>query len=379
MEKDIIAFKTKIYPTKTQKDYFNKCFGIRRFAWNWALENWETYKSWTKLDKAWNHSETLKSERPYLYEVNSMAKTVAFKDINRAWNKFFKEPKVGKPKFKSKKKDTNRFSMFMKSDKGTNKTIKFNGKWIDMNGTRKLGRLKFKSAENLEFLNSENIRIAEWTISERAGDYYISIAYERTNHINPSVVKLMDKIGIDGGMKTMMTSWDGLSFNKTNLPKKILELEYKMEYLQRKQSKKVYGSKRYNSFKKQINKLYLKIANIKKDFFYKQAVYLAKTYNQINLETFSFQGTMNFTKGRRKLYRLSISMFIEILERKCKEFNTSLNLIKGEPTTQTCSCCGNRYRGEEKLNIGDRIFECSKCGLILGRDENASKNIYSCM
>ena len=60
MIKIIRAFKTKIYPTKKQRIYFNKCFGIRRFAWNWGLENWENYKSWTRLDRVWNHDENLK-------------------------------------------------------------------------------------------------------------------------------------------------------------------------------------------------------------------------------------------------------------------------------------------------------------------------------
>ena len=75
----IKAFKTKIYPTKKQRIYFNKCFGIRRFAWNWGLENWENYKSWTRLDRAWNHDENLKLNKPYLYQVNSMIKNMAFK------------------------------------------------------------------------------------------------------------------------------------------------------------------------------------------------------------------------------------------------------------------------------------------------------------
>ena len=37
------AFKTKIYPTKEQIEYFNKCFGITRFAYNWFIEKREFY------------------------------------------------------------------------------------------------------------------------------------------------------------------------------------------------------------------------------------------------------------------------------------------------------------------------------------------------
>ena len=37
------AFKTKIYPTKEQIEYFNKCFGISRFAYNWYLDKEQYY------------------------------------------------------------------------------------------------------------------------------------------------------------------------------------------------------------------------------------------------------------------------------------------------------------------------------------------------
>ena len=36
----IKAFKTRIYPTKNQKEIFEQAFGIRRFVWNWGLNNY---------------------------------------------------------------------------------------------------------------------------------------------------------------------------------------------------------------------------------------------------------------------------------------------------------------------------------------------------
>lgn len=34
------AFKTRIYPTAQQQDYLNQAFGMRRFAWNWAMSEY---------------------------------------------------------------------------------------------------------------------------------------------------------------------------------------------------------------------------------------------------------------------------------------------------------------------------------------------------
>lgn len=367
----IKAIKTKIYPTKTQKDYFNRCFGIRRFAWNWGLENWGTYKSWTKLDKAWNHSE-MKNTKPYLYEVNSMIKTMAFKELSRSWKKLYKDSKNnGEPKFKTKKKDTNRFSMFNKSYN----TIIINGKWIDLNTTRKFGRIKFKAAENLEFLNE--CRVAEWTISEKCGNYYISIIYERINHIQENINQPQDKIGIDAGMKTMITSWNGKDFSEINLPNKILYLENQIDYFNKKLSRKKYNSIRYKELSLKIKKIYVKILNIKKDFINKLTNYLVKTYKIINFESYDFEGALRFTKGSRKLYRLSPYMLQEKIIEKCNEYGSTFNLIKNKPTTQTCSSCGNRYVKEEKLTLSDRIFKCNHCDLEIGRDKNSAINIYN--
>nr|WP_279432243.1 zinc ribbon domain-containing protein [Caldanaerobacter subterraneus] len=41
------------------------------------------------------------------------------------------------------------------------------------------------------------------------------------------------------------------------------------------------------------------------------------------------------------------------------------------PTTKTCSSCGNI----EDLSLSDRIYKCSRCGLEIDRDLNATINM----
>ena len=85
----------------------------------------------------------------------------------------------------------------------------------------------------------------------------------------------------------------------------------------------------------------------------------------------------NLKRSRRKLYRIAICTLLEVLKYKTKEFNTILNLIKNEPTTQTCSRCGHRYYKEEKLDLSVREFICNNCGFKIGRDKNSAINIYN--
>ena len=42
------------------------------------------------------------------------------------------------------------------------------------------------------------------------------------------------------------------------------------------------------------------------------------------------------------------------------------------PSSKTCSACGTV---KAKLSLSDRIFACEACGLVLGREVNAARNL----
>ena len=41
------------------------------------------------------------------------------------------------------------------------------------------------------------------------------------------------------------------------------------------------------------------------------------------------------------------------------------------PSSQLCSCCGNR----QKIPLKERVYKCSNCDTIIDRDLNASINL----
>ncbi len=49
----------------------------------------------------------------------------------------------------------------------------------------------------------------------------------------------------------------------------------------------------------------------------------------------------------------------------------TVEFVDPKSTSQLCSKCGNK----EHLELSDRVFKCSKCGLEIDRDLNASINI----
>jgi len=101
------AFKFRLYPTKIQGELINKTIGCCRFVYNYFLN--------ARINAYQNEHETLnynacsaqlpslKKDLVWLKEVDSIALQQSLRDLDSAYQKFFKEKKVGFPKFKSKK------------------------------------------------------------------------------------------------------------------------------------------------------------------------------------------------------------------------------------------------------------------------------------
>ena len=108
MEKD---YRYRIYPNKKQKEIIANTFGCCRFVYNTYLakriELYEKNKETFTYVQCANDMKKLKSELEWLKEVDSTALQSSLRDLDMAYQKFFKEH-TGYPKFKSKK--THRFS-----------------------------------------------------------------------------------------------------------------------------------------------------------------------------------------------------------------------------------------------------------------------------
>ncbi|HBV84351.1 MAG TPA: transposase, partial [Lachnospiraceae bacterium] len=100
------AYRYRIYPNKKQKEILAKTFGCCRFVYNTYLAKrikmYEENKETFSYIQCANDMKQLKSELEWLKEVDSTALQSSLKDLDTAYQKFFKEH-AGYPKFKSKK------------------------------------------------------------------------------------------------------------------------------------------------------------------------------------------------------------------------------------------------------------------------------------
>ena len=95
------AYKYRIYPTTDQKLLFGKTFGCCRFIWNIMLSDKISYYQ-THKAMFYNTPAMYKADHLFLKEVDSLALANVQLHLQSAYNSFFRQPKVGFPKYKSR-------------------------------------------------------------------------------------------------------------------------------------------------------------------------------------------------------------------------------------------------------------------------------------
>ena len=370
-EKLYKSIKYRIFPTDLQKEMLKHWFGADRWIWNHLVKRVfnENYNS-KDVNRFKLRDEILNNGPEF---VNRKTRThVSDLLIDASVHKFimnYNLYKTTKHKLKLKSKSSKNKSCVL--NKKNDNTVRFEDGYLNMTTTKFYGRQTFKSNRKFN-MDQKYIKQIQF-IKEYNDKYYICLIYEIDRKNNTS----NKKIGIDMGLKTYLTCYDGnnsvIEFRKDieNLSNKINKKKSILSYHKK-------GSKRFKKCKKELLNLYKRLRNIKKDFIEKTTSYLVNNYNVINVDTFNFQFNSNVSHINKKKSILSPATFVLRLEQKAKEYNCKVNIIPaGTPTTQTCSSCGNVKSKDEKLTLNDRTYICNKCGYEEDRDINAAKNVFN--
>ena len=356
----IRAHKITLKLNNKQKTYMAKASGCARFAYNWALAEWQKeYAAGKKPNEAamrrsLNAVKT--TEFPWMLEVTKCAPQMAIKDLGKAFQNFFAK-RTGYPKFK-KKGLHDSFTL-------SNDQTKICGKRLRIPN---LGLVKMR--EELRF----DGKLLWVTVSRSGNDWCASVSVEipdaTTIPVNNAKVQSNSVVGIDLGISQLATLSTGEVFANPNaLEKKLKTLRRVSRGLSRKQK----GSRNREKSRRKLCELHRSISDLRSDALHKMTTSISKRFGVVCLEDLNVRG---MTKNKHLARRLSDSSFGEI--RRQLEYKTTsrggrvLFVNAFFPSSKLCHVC---LAKNESLTLADRTWQCSGCGTVHDRDLNAALNI----
>lgn len=368
----IKGIKIRLLPTKEQEIEMFKTLNVCRFVWNWGLNFIENHfistgeyiigrnvrNEFTKAKKS--------KELCWVNEVSSKAYNNEFSKLEIAYKRFFNKTS-NKPKFKSKKRGNKSF--YVRNDE-----IRIDFK-TNLYHMERIGKIRFKPDKRMiGICKYSNIQCSydgkHWILS-------FGIEVESQNF------KLSeDVIGLDLGIKELITCSDKTIVHNINKSIKVKKLKKKLKRLNRQCSRKYEKNKVNLKFvktkniiklEKSIKYLYRKISNIRKDNIHKATTNIVNSLPKaIVLENLNVTGMM---KNRHLSKAIKGCNFYEIRRQiEYKSDFKGIQVIVADrffPSSKTCNNCGaiNKY-----LKLSDRIYKC-ECGYEEDRDLNASYNL----
>ena len=298
-----------------------------------------------------------KAEFERLKEVDSLALANAQLNLQTAYNNFFRSPKTGFPKFKSKHKH---------NDSYTTNCVNGNIKLQD--GQLYLPKIKaMKIKQHRGIPQGYNLKSV--TISRTpSGKYFASILFEYEQQIQTVEPKTF--VGLDFSMKELYVASDGSSACYPRYYRQALD---KLAKEQRKLSKCKKGSNNRNKQRIKVAKLHEKVTNQRKDFLHKQSRQITNAYDCVCIEDLNMKAMSQALNFGKSVADNGWGMFTSFLSYKLREQGKSLVKIdKWYPSSKTCSCCGTV---KVTLSLSGRTYYCEVCGAVLNQDYNASINI----
>jgi putative transposase len=369
------AYKTELALNNKQVTACKKHAGAARWAYNWGLQRkQEVYRatgtSPSAIDLHRELNALKKSDLSWMYEVSKCAPQEALRNLDRAFDHFFRRAKLAKagkhlgklgyPQRKSKKRGLGSFRL-------TGTIVVF----PDAVQLPRLGRLRLKERGYLPTTGTLRIKILSATISEQAGHWYVSVLVEQQQVVPQNTGPV---VGVDLGPKRLATLSSGeVEQNPWHLKQRLR----KIKRLHRAVARKVTGSQNRRKAARRLGTAYGKVANQRADALHQFTSRLAKTKSVVVIEDLNVAGMLKNHHLARAIGDAGFGEFRRQLVYKAAWYGSRVVLAdRWEPSSKTCSGCG-WY--DETLGLADRTFHCrnphAPCGLVLDRDLNAAVNL----
>ena len=370
--------KVMLHPNNKQRTKLFQCFGVSRFAYNWALSRQqENYKNGGKfisafdLEKEFGQLKKL-PEYDWLNRYSSVIPLMAIIDACNAYKNFFRGNSKF-PKFKSKNKSNQGFYIHPTKIRFTDTCVKLE-KLVD---SKKRNRQKLNWVRLAEVSRvPTNCKYSNPRVTFDGINFWISISIEIEDNTK---MPTNEGIGIDLGVKDLAICSDGNIYRSINKTKEVKRLEKKKRRLQRKLSKKYVLNKHEKTknivkLEKELLRLNHRLTNIRHNYIHQVTTEIINRKPMfISLEELNVSGMMKNRHLAKAIQEQSFYSFKVTLSYKATWKNIQIvEVPRFFPSSKTCSVCGTI---KSDLKLSDRVFICPECGNKMDRDFNASLNL----
>jgi putative transposase len=262
------AFKYELQPNGEQRRNLRRFAGSCRFVFNRALalqrsrfeagEKRLGYGGLCKVLTHWRHS----SETPWLNDAPLHPLQQALKDLERAYTNFFAK-RAEFPRFRKKGvSDTFRYPDGVKIDQGNHRIY-----------LPKIGWTRFRQSRPILG------RVKNVTLSFSNGKCFVSVQTER--EIDSCTPKGASAVGIDMGITRFATLSDGTFYVPLHSFKRHQD---RLRKAQQALSRKQRFSRNWGKAKAKVQRIYVRIANVRRDYLHKTTTAISKTHAMVCLE-----------------------------------------------------------------------------------------------
>ncbi len=366
-------FKTyifRLYPDCDQKKKLNSFLGTTRFIYNHYLDVKENNPSLTFYEMKKDLPNLIR-EYPWLQEIDGCILRTTIDNLENSYKRYYQ--KLGnKPNFKKYSQAESYRTNYLEGI--TANHVKYQNIKVDLvNRTIKLPKIPEIKIRGYRKLTSFAKKIINVTVKRVAGKYYANVLVSESIEVPPFTPSLK-MVGIDLGVKTLMTTSDGEKIE--NIKDQLARYERKLKGLNRWLARSKEGSKNREKIIIKIQKVNQKIRNAKKFYNYIKINKILKENDVVFLENLKTKEMIE--KGQHGLAKyISNSNFSDIIDKfkyKAKILGKKVYQVSTYfPSSQICFSCGTK--DERVKNLSVRKWECHKCHSLNERDINASLNI----
>ena len=358
----LIAHKIALDTNNVQATYFARAAGTARFAYNWALAEWQRQYEACKLDASLpkpsemalrRQLNALKREQfPWMLEVTKCAPQLAIKQLGMAFKNFFAK-RAKYPNFR-RKGVHDRFSL-------SNDQFSIDGSRIRIPN---LGWVHMR--ESLRFTG----KTMSATVSRVADRWFVSITVDTQDDSHLPKAENQGAVGVDLGVSALATLSTGEAIAGPKAHKALLS---RLQRMSRSLSRKVKGSENRKKAKLKLARLHARIGNIRRDAMHKLTTDLASRFHTIGIEDLNVRGMVKNRHLSRAVSDMGFFEFRRQLEYKAAQRGGMIVVAdRWYPSSKTCSGCGHKL---DDLPLAVRTWTCPACGAHHDRDVNAAINL----